>query len=361
MGEFRTPASARRRPHEPLTPIADASAWSPDSLRDVERWSYRLNADERAQLVDAVRAVRAHRIGLGDVDRGNFPLGSLGRVLDDVRHELLDGSGIVMLRGFPVDVLDREGQAIGYFGLGSYLGRRLPQNREGHLLGHVKDLGGDYSDPNTRGYMTRAEMRFHSDSCDYVGLLCLQTAMRGGESLVTSSVSVYNRMLAIRPDLVAELCQDLYRSRMGEIGPGEQPWYRLPIFAFDDNGRFYSVGGGVRMEHAQTLPGVPGYTSAQAAALDLYRRTIRECAACIPFESGDMQFLNNYVTMHTRLAYEDWPDPAKKRHLLRLWLSDPESHPAGLAEDSFRRGILPREGATLHAPLDVEGEVRLGH
>ncbi len=340
-----------------MTPIRDAAAWTPESLGDVERWSYRLSEGERAQLIDAT--ARLQGVPIEEVDRNGFVLGSLAAVMDDVRRELLHGRGMVMLRGFPVESLDRAGQAMAYCGLGAYLGRRLSQNREGHLLGHVKDLGGDYADPNTRGYLTRAEMRFHSDSCDYVGLLCLRTAMRGGESLVASSVAAYNRMLEQRPDLVEVLSRDLYRSRMGEIGPGEEPWYKLPIFCFDANGRFYSVGGGVRMEHAQTLPGVPRYTPAQTEALAFYRRTIRECAAEIPLLPGDVQFLNNYVTMHTRRAYDDWPEPSRKRHLLRLWLADPESHPKGLQEDSFRRGILPYPGVSLHAPLDALDATRL--
>ena len=136
--------------------------------------------------------------------------------------------------------------------------------------------------------------------------------------------------------------------------------FTLPIFCFAQ-GRFYSVGGGIRLDHAQTLPGVPKYTPAQKEALDLYRDTVRECAADIPFLPGDVQFLNNYTTMHTRRAYEDWPEPERRRHLLRLWLSDPESQPAGLVEDSFRRGILPAPGVQLHAPLDVHDSIALAH
>jgi len=199
-------------------------------------------------------------------------------------------------------------------------------------------------------------MRFHSDSCDYVGLLCLQTAMRGGESLVASSSSVYNRILLRRPDLVKALCEDFYRSRMGEAIPGQEPWYKMPLFCFDA-GRFYSVGGGIRLEHAQGLPGVPPLSALQKSALELYHQTIAECAAEIPFEAGDVQFLNNWVMLHTRRAYEDWPEPGRKRHLLRLWLSDPESHPPGQREETFRRGVAPAPGVGLNAPLDVEASL----
>ena len=35
---------------------------------------------------------------------------------------------------------------------------------------------------------------------------------------------------------------------------------------------------------------------------------------------GDMQFISNHTTVHARTAYEDWPEPERRRHLLRLWL-----------------------------------------
>ena len=60
--------------------------------------------------------------------------------------------------------------------------------------------------------MTRAEMLFHADACDYVGLLCLHGAKSGGDSRVASSVTVYNRILERRPDLAKVLCEDFYRS-----------------------------------------------------------------------------------------------------------------------------------------------------
>jgi hypothetical protein len=352
MGDFRSYGHAKRQPAKAMEPIIAPTAWSPQDLRDVGRWSYRLSEQDRAELVEAAEAARRKGIALEEVSRGNFRLSGFAEILADVRRELLEGRGIVMLQNFPVERLDREGQAIAYLGMGAYLGDRISQNRQGHILGHVKDLGGDYSNPTTRGYMTRAEMRFHSDSCDYVGLLCLNTSRNGGESLVTSSVTVYNTMLQRRPDLVKLLTEDFYRSRMGEVGPGQEPWYRMPIFSFDA-GQFYSVGGGIRLEHAYSLPGVPPLSPAQKEALELYKSTIRECAAEIPFVPGDVQFLNNYFTMHTRRAYEDWPEASRKRHLLRLWLSDPASHPKGLREESFRRGILAAPGAKLHAPLDA--------
>src|SRR5438876_113531 len=184
------------------------------------------------------------------------------------------------------------------------------------MLGHVKDLGGDYPDPHTRGYMTPAEMRFHTDACDYVGLLCLATSKSGGASRIASSVTIYNRMLEARPDLVKVLTQDFYRSRSGEVNPGELPYFKQPIFSFTA-GYFSATGLGAVIDKAQGLPGVPKFTAEQREAIELYRATVEASAIDIDFRPGDIQFLNNFVMLHTRRAYEDWPEPARKRHLLR--------------------------------------------
>ena len=353
MSGFRTFDRARRLPAKPLEPVVDPSGGGED-LRDVAAWSYQLGGSEIDELVAGVEAVRRSGVPLTGIDRGHFPLGALAAVLADVRRELLDGRGIVLLQNFPID-LDREAIAIAYLGLGSHLGRHISQNKQGHILGHVKDLGGDYADPNTRGYLTRAEMRFHTDPCDYVGLLCLQTAMSGGASRIASSVAVYNRMLERRPDLVKVLTEDFYRSRSGEFRPGEDPWFKQPIFSFTE-GYFSCSGIGMAVEKAQGLPGVPPYTPAQKEAVEVYRATVDECAQDIDFHPGDVQFLNNFVMLHTRREYQDWPEPSRKRHLLRLWLNDARGRPVPRAEREGRSRGVQLKGVELVAPLDVEAE-----
>lgn len=353
MAGFRTFHEMKRGYARPMQQVVDPADWTGKDLGDVSRWSYALTDADRAELKEAVAAFRKTGQRIEEVDSDNFQLDGLADILSDVRRELLDGRGIVMMRNFPVDELDRAGCAIAYLGLGAYLGETMSQNKSGHILGHVKDLGGDYSDPNTRGYLTNAEMRFHADGCDYVGLLCLKTAKSGGESRVASSVTVYNRMLQSRPDLVEALTGDFYRSRTGEVNPGEAPYFKQPIFSFTD-GYFSATGAGAAIDKAQGLAGVPPYTAAQKEAVDVYRDTVEDCAVDIGFEPGDVQFLNNFVTLHTRREYQDWPDEAQKRHLLRLWLSDPDGRPIPKEQREGRsgRGVL-LQGMTFVAPLDV--------
>jgi hypothetical protein len=353
MSEFRSFQTARRLPAEPMRPVADPAGWSPDDLK-AAGWSYPITDRDADELAEGVAAVRRKGVAAVDVSRETFPLTSFGDVLTDVRRELMDGRGIVMMNDFPLDRFDREEAAIAYIGLGSWLGQTMSQNKFGHVLGHVKDLGGDYNDPHTRGYMTHAEMRFHTDACDYVGLLCLQPSKSGGASRVASSVTVYNRMLERRPDLVKVLTEDFYRSRSGEIGPGELPYFKQPIFSFTE-GYFSATGVGAVIDKAQQLPGVPKFTPAQKEAVEVYRQTVEDCALDIGFRRGDIQFLNNFVTLHTRREYQDWPDEGRKRHLLRLWLYDPAGRTIPQEQRAGRSGRgVQIKGVARIAPLDAE-------
>ena len=44
-------------------------------------------------------------------------------------------------------------------------------------------------------------------------------------------------------------------------------------------------------------------------------------------EPGDIQFVHNHTMLHDRMGFEDWPEPDRRRHLLRLWLSVPGDRP----------------------------------
>ena len=354
MGDFRSFKTARRGPARPMQPVTDPAGWSPETLTDVSRWRYRITDRDADELAAGIAAVREKGVAVVDVSREHFPLKAFAEVLSDVRHELMDGRGIVMMRDFPLDRFDREETAIAYIGLGSWLGSTMSQNKLGHILGHVKDLGGDYNDPHTRGYMTRAEMRFHTDACDYVGLLCLQPSKSGGASRIASSVTVYNRMLERRPDLVKVLTEDFYRSRSGEVSAGDLPYFKQPIFSFTE-GYFSATGVGAVIDKAQQLPGVPKFTPAQKEAVEVYRQTVEECALDIDFRRGDIQFLNNFVMLHTRREYEDWPEQHRKRHLLRLWLYDPNGRVIPSEQRAGRSGRgVQIKGVARVAPLDVD-------
>jgi len=337
---------------KPMVPVIDPAEWRPEHMTASDEWIYQLSAAEIAELTEAVEAAASKGGDIKDVTLAEFILPTLGPVLRDIRRDLLEGRGLILIRGVPVADYSRAQSALAFWGIGLHLGRPVSQNAEGHLLGHVKDIGGDYGDAQTRGYKSSAAMGFHADRCDYVGLMCLHPAKQGGESRIVSSVTLYNEMLKRRPDLVEVLTRDFYWTRHGEVSPGEDGFYKYPVFTFEQ-GWFAARGVSTQIYKSQGLPGVPLYTDIQLEALDLFKSLAEDFAFDMEFRQGDIQFLQNHVTLHSRRGFEDWPEPERRRHLLRLWVSDD----AGRSVPALYRKIISGinvKGVEPKTPLDVE-------
>ena len=92
------------------------------------------------------------------------------------------------------------------------------------------------------------------------------------------------------------------------------------------------------IRRAQELPDVPRMTADQTAALEMLESIANDPALYLDmeFRPGDIQWLKNSVILHKRTAYEDWDEPHRKRHLLRLWLAAPDFDDG---DEQIRRGI----------------------
>jgi len=347
----------------PSGPVADTAAWVPGDFPDPNVWQYRFNASELAELDAAIVQVRKAGIPLIEVNRANFPLPTLSAKLAELRREVTHGRGFILLRGLPLERWSRRAAALAYFGLSRMLGELASQNALGHILGHVKDLGRDYAQATERGYQTSARLSYHSDASDIVGLLCLQPARAGGKSSLVASATVYNRMLAQRPDLVAELCKPVYRDRRGEVPAGADPWYAVPVFNPMPDGRLVTAYVRSAMRKAQRFAEVPRSTPALEAACDLLDAIAGdpEVHLQMDFRVGDIQYLNNHTILHSRTAFEDFPEPERRRHLWRIWVACrdwpalPECYTRNWqgALAGGRPAGIRIQGVPLIAPLDV--------
>ncbi len=315
------PAERTRERAVPMEPMVDPAGWHASDLAANSDWMYELDETETTEVRAAVAEVERRGLDILDMRREDFAMPRFDEALGALYDELLDGRGFVVIRGIPVSDFTKAQSAAAFWAIGTRFGDTLSQNRKGHMLGHVKDFGGDYADPNVRGYQTSAEMSFHSDQCDYVALLCMQPSKAGGESRITSTVTIYNEMLKECPELAKELTADFYQTLHGEVQPGGKPWYKMPVFSFHE-GFFSARGAGAHARKAQSLPGVPAFTDAQNAAFDTFQDMSKRLCFNMDFRPGDIQILHNHLAVHTRTAFEDWPEPERKRHLMRLWLND---------------------------------------
>lgn len=344
----------------PRPPVAGPSAWIGAELaRTPETWTYRLSRAEVAEIETATEAVRARGLDIAAIGRADFPLPTLGPVLDRLRGEVLNGRGFVLLRGLPVEDRPIAESATAYWGIGTYFGSARSQNAKGHVLGHVRDLGLSSTDPRVRIYQTTERQNFHTDSCDIVALLCLKTAKRGGLSSLTSSMTV---MAERRPDLLHRLFIPFATDRRGEVPAGKLPWFDIPVFN-DHAGYLSAIYAPHYVRSSQRFPEARRLTAEDLEALEMFDRLAEdpELRLDMEFLPGDMQFVHNHTTLHDRTAFEDWPEPDNKRHLLRLWLAAPSARPLppdyaeryGSVTIGDRGGIVCR-GTRLHAPLEPE-------
>ncbi len=195
--------------------------------------------------------------------------------------------------------------------------------------------------PVSSRYKTRTNgpLRFHTDRCDVIALLCARAANSGGASRLVSAVAVHNEILARRPDLLELLYGDYHRSRIGEEAGSESDIYALPIFATED-GHFTTQYSRTFVEVAQGVAGVPPLTAAQNEALDLLQEVAEELCLEAAFEPGDLQLINNHVTYHARGAFEDSAND-QGRLLLRLWLAMPNSRPLPAGHEILWGAIEP--------------------
>ena len=330
-----TPVNAGNGSRGTPEPIAGQAVWSAAELLPRPEWNHRLDASEQAELRSVAELVTgdgaAPIIGgraLEETLALEFALPTLSRRLNTIREQLEHGAGAVRLRGFPIDGLS-EGQArVLYWAVAVHLGTPVSQSATGTRIFSVRDAGFGQDDPRARGPNTRKRLSFHTDRSDVVGFLCLRPARQGGENEIVSSMAVYNEILAARPDLLEPLLEPFYYLRHTVDTENDRPWCRQPVFSFCE-GFFACCLLRVLIERAHDHPDVPDLTPRQVEALNTVETVAAGEASRVRFrqESGDIIWLNNWVVLHKRQAFRDWTEPGRRRHILRVWLSMPNSRP----------------------------------
>ncbi len=307
---------AHVRPLE--APLGGAAAWSGRELAGSDDWRVQLEPEEIQELRRAVETAKNSGRATRELRADDFPLPTLSAEIASWRRELTDGRGFVLIGGFPVEHWSTEEAEMAFWSLGLHLGVPGAQNEEGDLLGHVTDLSATSRHPDERLYRTNKAIRFHCDAADVVGLLCLSTSSDGGASRLVSSVTVFDRLVATRPELAARLFEPMLLDARRPAGAPVQyvpvqpcmfDGRRLRTFMHQDYFRSVERHEGVTLDPLtrEALDAWEAYAERAGVHLDMQLR------------AGDVQLVNNHTVVHARTQYVD--DPRSPRHLLRLWLS----------------------------------------
>ncbi len=326
------------------TPVSAPSAWRPRDFRDAGAYTIVLGDSHLAAFDTALGLARAGGRTLERATAADFALDAIASDLEAWRAEVFDGRGFVVLRGLDRGRYTEEELTTIFWGLGLHFGRAVSQSPMGDVIGHVTDVGG--RDRRERAYRSSRELTMHTDRCDVVGMLCLTKAARGGVSGYTSAHTVYNEMLATRPALLDSLFAGFRYHRRGEQLPGEPAITPEPVpILSEEEGQMSVVFLRAYIEMAAQELGTP-LGADFVAALDSFEDVAARPDVRLEFtlEEGHAIFFNNCVVLHNRTAFEDGPDPARKRHLLRLWLMLDGRRPLAPAVHAYKgtRGIVGR-------------------
>jgi hypothetical protein len=333
-------------------PVTGPSVWRGEDLQESDEWIMRFTEADLAEMERGLAAVRDKPAD--QLDQGDVALPGLEQRLREAYDTLQNGRGFVLLRGLPVPdrFSDTDAEKV-FCAIGHYLGTPVSQSRRGERIGHLQNLGqpGAFQ----RRFATSEATAFHNDRTDFVGLMCLRQARIGGESLLVSTMALYNIVLAEHPEYLPILYKYFAKDLMGEAPPGEPGWESLPLFCYE-SGYLSGTTSTGWLVSAMRFPDV-ARLSAEEMSCFIFLESLPKragLALSMTLEPGDIQFANNFTIMHTRTGFADDPDdPSHQRHLLRLWLSHfSGGRPVCAAFANGRVGLRPFEsaGAGAHVP-----------
>jgi hypothetical protein len=301
------------------------SVWTAKELAECSDWVFHLPDRTLIEIDDCLSQVRSRRIPWEEVTAKDFPLETLKDELQGIRAEIATGRGFIVIRGLPAAKYDLDDLKCIYWGIGAHFGQPEAQSHEGDRIGDIIDLSDEQPDVfRRRGYHSAGAQLAHTDSSDIVSMLSITMAKTGGASRLASAHTVHNLLLDSCPFLLEVLYEGFFLR--GTDNDAQGAGYalvspnRVPVYAYTDGwlNCFY-VPGYIRRP---VLAGMVSLSPKEEAAIQAFNAFANhpDNMTNMYLEPGDMQFLNNRTVLHGRAAFEDFPEKARRRHLLRLWL-----------------------------------------
>ncbi|KAJ5482023.1 hypothetical protein N7475_000835 [Penicillium sp. IBT 31633x] len=307
--------------------------------KDIEKradWIYQLSDSQLDEIDAALKSFKALNVSLGHINESTFALPTLRPTLRALSKEIHTGRGFFVLRGLRIDDYSREDNIIIYTGVSSHIGNIRGRQQDNRLVNgtspvvsHIRDLTSKIEREKLGAPSNTDDKQvFHTDAGDIISLLCLNRATEGGESYLSSSWNVYNILAKERPDLIHTLSEDW---PVDGFDHPAKPFTLRPLLYYQpatittperiivQYARRYFTGF-LAQPRSKNIPPI---SEAQAEALDALHFLAEEHSAALNFQKGDVQYVNNLSIFHARNGFKD--SPGQERHLLRLWLRDPEN------------------------------------
>jgi alpha-ketoglutarate-dependent taurine dioxygenase len=300
--------------------------WRGDTL-PAEAGRIALPAGVIAELDTIAEALERDPLPLLLLRPDDFALDAARAFMREVKRTIDDGPGFAIVDRLPVERWSFNATRAVWWLLAALVARPVAQKWDGTSIYDVTDLGKPPGN-GVRPDVTNAEQNFHTDNSynhvppHYVGLMCVRTAMEGGVSGIVSFATAHEEMRRRHPALLSRLYQPFYFDRQREHGQGDIMTTHHPMLE-DEDGRLIARLSRFQVRNGYKLAGV-ALDAEGEAAMEAFEAILNEpgMAARFQFEPGQMQIIDNRALGHKRTGFRDWPEPDRKRLLVRLWLRD---------------------------------------
>ena len=328
-----------------LQPVTSRAAWRGDKLvKNEADWIYLLSDEEVKELETLGTRFVEENPDLRFVQASDYPLTVTAEAVKKWCAEVDGGRGFTLVRGLRTHVYSDALSAAIYYILGLHMGEPFRQNEMGDLIDHIYATSDKkLEEPDALSKSIRDKLPFHSDSSDVVSLMCLRPSKEGGASCLVSGAEIYNEILKRRPDLAPLLFEDFNWDWRRQDPEAPADTYTSPILDVKD-GVMNMYAGSIYIKTAQEYPGIPALTQDQIDLLDLFEEITYEPGMAIEmdFRPGDIQWLSNYAALHSRTEFIDFPEPQRRRHLMRLWLQREGARP--VSEGFGKNAVVQKRG-----------------
>ncbi len=300
---------------------------------------------DEAQLtaIDGLIAKTSHK-PVEEITFAEFRHPAIDGLCAEIAEELTNGRGAAILRGCTPERYSRDELTRAYWGIGLHLGLPMPQTKDGQRIDHLLDLPQTSNMTRRRKQYGNEELLLHTDNPtgEILGLMPLQVAKVGGVNRIASGLAVHNQILREHPDTIDALYKGYpyYRKGRQQAGEPDVTPFNVPVFC--------AVEGKVSVRYvrdfitlaaeAQGEP-VPAKLLQGIDALDEIAAR-EDIAVRFTLERGEMLFINDLTVLHARTHFEDWPEPERRRHMLRLWMKSPTPRAFAPQMDMFYGGRI---------------------
>ena len=288
-------------------------------------------ADKKQQFVvdldsEVIEELIQQRNELNNLTESDLPL-LRNQILNFKKIILLDGVGLFIISGTCMKNFSLKEKKIIYKLVVKILGELLIQNIHQEKIIEIKDVGKSMK-TGGRYHETKEGGSHHTDSPqwkdvpDYLSMLCVNSAKKGGSNLFLSAYTIHNKIFQEKKDLLNLFYEKFHFDKRGEFKDGESPTVFEPIFEFKNEKLYFRYLRNY-IDAGHDIQNQP-LSQYQKDALDYLDDLMRREEMILKYDlkSGDMIFSDNHWVVHGRTPFEDYDDQNKKRLMLRTWIKD---------------------------------------